>query len=338
MKTIVAIMLALAMALATNSFAVATWENFGADPAYKSREAAIADAPRVLRQAGYPEQAISLLSEAMKGPGVRTHVTNGMKLDFMRSGKSALWRNVLVKFKKPPRETSMEYSAPSEEWTVEWDGKKWTVGIPDVCNNIYGKRPVRHVPVATPAPRTVTTTRGCPNGIILYANIWSREAIASVSEDLAAGADALITIASKRDSKNASIREAYSVDDVSRTLGDEIIAKVGVRAPVDSSITAQVIDPTSLRVVEDLGSFKFVEGIAAIPLTPDQRKMIIQTIWPAWVVSPTKSGGKARLWLLPEEWMNGRGNGRFCSKQENGIFKEADFRRYNAVLRATQRR
>ena len=142
MSKIITVMLVLAMALASSPvFAVATWEHFGADPAYQSREAAIADASRVLRQAGYPELVIALLTEAMKKPGVETHVTNGMKLDFMRSGPSALWRNVVVKFEKPPRQDSMEYSAPSEEWTIEANGTKWTVGIPKVCNNLYGKRP-----------------------------------------------------------------------------------------------------------------------------------------------------------------------------------------------------
>src|SRR3989344_760061 len=119
MNKIIAVPLELAMALAANvASATATWEHFNADPAYSSREAAIADAPRVMRQAGYPEPVVSLLTEAIKKPGLRTHVTNGMKLDFMRSGKSALWRNVEVKFRKPPREASMEYSAPSEEWTA----------------------------------------------------------------------------------------------------------------------------------------------------------------------------------------------------------------------------
>lgn len=152
MKKFITVILALAIAaLASSAFATATWEHFNADPAYPSREAAIADAPRVMRQAGYPEPVISLLTEAMKKPGVRTHVTNGMRLDFMRSGKSALWRNVEVKFKKPPREASMEYSAPAEEWTVEWNGTAWTTGVPDVCNNTYGKR-VFVPPQQPPAP------------------------------------------------------------------------------------------------------------------------------------------------------------------------------------------
>src|SRR3989344_7585819 len=141
MNKIVAVALALAMAVVANvASATATWEHFNADPAYSSREAAIADAPRVMRQAGYPEPVVSVLTEAMKKPGMETHVTNGMKLDFMRSGKAALWRDVLVKFKKPPREASMEYSAPAEEWTVNWNGTKWTMGVPKVCNNSYGKR------------------------------------------------------------------------------------------------------------------------------------------------------------------------------------------------------
>lgn len=162
MSKIIAVLLALAIAALANVANAATWEHFNADPAYQSREAAIADAPRVMRQAGYSEQAVSLLSEAMKKPGVRTHVTNGMKLDFMRSGKSALWRNVEVKFRKPPRETSMEYSAPAEEWTVDLNGTSWTYGLPDVCNNSYGKRvsaPTQTPPKPTPLGKAPTFTQ-----------------------------------------------------------------------------------------------------------------------------------------------------------------------------------
>ncbi len=178
---------AVLMLTMRSAHAEATWEHFNADPAYQSREAAIADAPRVLRQAGWPEPVISLLTEAMKMPGVATHVTNGMRLDFMRSGKSALWRNVVVKFKKPPRENSMEYSAPSEEWTVEWNGTAWTVGIPKVCNNIYGKRSGASKPAskpgATPPAKkyTLPPTGGpiatCPDVNFLKVNNWENRAL-----------------------------------------------------------------------------------------------------------------------------------------------------------------
>ncbi len=145
MRVLIALVALLSFGAASDAQAAATWRHFGADRAYATRAAAIADAPRVLRQAGYPEEVIALLKKAVGKPGVRTYVTNGMKLDFMRSGKRALWRNVLVKFDKPPLAERMEYSAPAEEWSVDWEGTTWTLGIPEVCNNLYG-RSTRSVP------------------------------------------------------------------------------------------------------------------------------------------------------------------------------------------------
>ncbi len=180
-------MLALIGALATNSAqaAVATWEHFGADKAYTSREAAIADAPKVLKRVGYPEPVIALLTEAMKNPGTGTYVTNGMKFDFMRSGKDALWRNVLVKFTKPPIKERMEYSAPAEEWSVDWNEKKWTVVLPAVCFNLLGKPtsvpPQKEVPPKKEIPPSVAYSPSkpigaCPDVYLLKVNVWDNRA------------------------------------------------------------------------------------------------------------------------------------------------------------------
>ena len=138
------------------------WKHFGADKAYVDRAAAIADAPRVLKQAGYPAEVISLLTKQMAHPGTRTFVSNSMKLDFMRSGKRALWRNVLVAFEKPPV-PNMSYSAPSEEWSVTWHGQAWTVGIPDVCRNLYGKKSPAPT-LALAEPRCVELSFDAPIG------------------------------------------------------------------------------------------------------------------------------------------------------------------------------
>jgi hypothetical protein len=133
----------------------ATWQHFGADKAYTSRAAAIADAPRVMRQVGYPEPVVALLTEAMKKAGdTNCHVVNGMVLPWMRSGTAAVWRSVRVAFDKPPVSDNMEYSAPCEKWVVEWNGRTWGIGRPEICNNLFG--------IAGSPPPTRTVYRNPP--------------------------------------------------------------------------------------------------------------------------------------------------------------------------------
>lgn len=310
------------MALASPAHAVATWEHFGADPAYHSREAAIADAPRVLRQAGYPEPVIALLTEAMKKPGTETHVTNGMRLDFMRSGPSALWRNVAVKFEKPPRQDSMEYSAPSEEWTVQWGGTAWTAGIPKVCNNLYGKRapapkpqtpppaappPAASAPPAAPPPTFVTGA--CPSGYTLIANAWSLQTLGGLRPE----AEKLIQAANERDSQEATLLVAYQPPDVSRTLGKRLREVVKVRAPITADLPIRYLDPQTGKLVRDLGVMHMVRGVGSFRFSDDPRAYVVETIWPPDFVSPAMSGGERRVRMFPNEWE------KFCAMNEHGI-------------------
>ncbi|MBU0750339.1 hypothetical protein KKH15_02365 [Patescibacteria group bacterium] len=140
-KLIIALALLFAsLGIAGTANATARWQNFGADKAYASREAALADANAVMKRAGWPEEVRRLMLQKMQQRGTTVRLTNGMHLDFMRSGSSDLWVNVLVDFKKPPSKDAgnMEYSAPAEEWVVEWGGKLWRFGRPEVCNNLYG--------------------------------------------------------------------------------------------------------------------------------------------------------------------------------------------------------
>lgn len=323
--------LALAFAaLAIPAHAGATWKRFNADPAYQSREAAIADAPRVFRQVGYPEPVIKLLTEAMKDPGVRTHITNGMKLDFMRSGKSDLWRNVLVDFEKPPIENNMEFSAPAEEWTVEWKGTLYTALDPDVCNNLAALPPLAKLqPVVVKLKPVATAT--CPKGIVLFANAWTMDSIHLASNDLGKRVDALIAAATKRDSENASNIKAYMANDVSggnigdgvsENIGDEIIRVVNVRAPLGIAIQVNLLDPVTTKVVEDLGKVPLVDGIAKIFPTEGQRDTnIVEMIWPAWFSSPTVSGGERRIRVPPSAWnKKGGQNWHWCTLQANAAY------------------
>ncbi|HQT82620.1 MAG TPA: hypothetical protein PLW99_00530 [Candidatus Paceibacterota bacterium] len=254
--------------------------------------------------------------------------------DAVGSGKVALWRNVVVKFEKPPRENSMEYSAPAEEWTVDWNGAKWTVGVPDVCNNLYGKRAPAPLPIVTaqpPAKQLVPTpTAVCPKGIVLFANAWTMDSIYAASNDLGKRVDALITAANDRNSENASDVKAYAANDVSggnvgnggpENIGDEIIHTVNTRAPLGIAIQVNLLDPVTLEVVEDLGMVPLVDGIAKIYLTEAQLVYIVETIWPAWFSSPTVSGGERRILVLPGAWKKKGGrNWHWCSLQENAAF------------------
>ena len=158
MKIIVAVVL-LVFGWADMTLA-SEWKHFGADPAYKSRELAIADAPRVLKQAGYPAPVVELLVEAMKKPGKETRIVNGETLDFMRSGPKELWVNVKVAFVTPPVSDQMEYAAPAEEWSVEYRGTTWTVLLPRVCNNLAGKKSRVAQEECVEARATVKPTKG----------------------------------------------------------------------------------------------------------------------------------------------------------------------------------
>ncbi len=153
MRKLIVLLAALCFfGMAQQASATAVWRHFGVDKAYVTKAEAIADAPRAMRRAGWPEPVIHALVAEMKHSGTRAHVVNGEHLDFMRSGKTAEWRNVLVKFDKPPIAESMEYDAPSEEWHTTWHGVVWTVGIPDVCRNTYG---IQH---AAQTPRVIRKT------------------------------------------------------------------------------------------------------------------------------------------------------------------------------------
>ncbi|MBI4088695.1 hypothetical protein HY415_01215 [Candidatus Kaiserbacteria bacterium] len=175
-------------------------------------------------------------------------------------------------------------------------------------------------PSQEPAAPVLSTTKGCPNGIALYANAWEYE---KIPDDLQGKVDALVVAAASRDSENASNAVAYQTAALSRTLTDELIRVVGVRAPVKARVSAHLRDPQTLKIVGELGTFEFVDGIARIPLDVEHRLQIVETIWQAWFSSPSVSSAERRLWLFPNEWVKSSG-GRWCTKQESGVFKVAN--------------
>lgn len=119
--------------------AQARWQNYGADPAYASKEAAKADAAAVFRRAGWPPEVVAAMVERMRStPPERITLRNGDRLDFMRTGPSGLWRNVLVDFVSHGR--GVEVIVHADRWTVTVGGVTYEAILPDVCNNLAGRR------------------------------------------------------------------------------------------------------------------------------------------------------------------------------------------------------
>ena len=114
---------------------VARWQNFGADPAYASHEAVLADAERVFIRAGWPARVARIMVQKMRTePCERFELRNGDRLDTMRTGRNGMWRNVLVDFQQP---RNMSLTAPSCRWKhTDADGTVYIAIEPDVCHNL----------------------------------------------------------------------------------------------------------------------------------------------------------------------------------------------------------
>jgi len=132
-------LLTLGWAAAGDASAKARWRNYGADPAYASKEAAKADAAAVFRRAGWPPEVITAMVNQMRStPAERITLRNGDRLDFMRTGPSGLWRNVQVDFVSHGR--GVEVIVHADRWQVTVNNVLYEAIVPDVCNNLAGRR------------------------------------------------------------------------------------------------------------------------------------------------------------------------------------------------------
>ena len=92
--------------------------------------------------------------------------------------------------------------------------------------------------------------------------------------------------------------------------------EIKIRAPVDLDLEVFYRDPRgTAKVVYNLGILPVKAGIGSIRLPEYAGDWIVEVIWPDHFISPTKSGGKNRLWLFPEEWEGGK----YCSMNVHGI-------------------
>ena len=110
------------------------WKYFGAAPYALSREEAMRTRENAFHSLGLPLVVASAFMHATEQPGARTHITNGDRLTAMLS-RGEVHHDVLVAFVRPPINGKMEYAAPAEMWQARWQGKVYTLILPEVCNN-----------------------------------------------------------------------------------------------------------------------------------------------------------------------------------------------------------
>ena len=166
--------------------------------------------------------------------------------------------------------------------------------------------------IATPVPPRASV---CPDGRWLIANIWSFKSLpAPIQKEVAR----MMVVAKSRDSRGATNPAAYRGDSVSRTMGALLRKEVKTRALV--SLDLEVFlrysrDPWEPKVAYEVGTLHVKEGTGAIRLPENPHRWIVEVVWPSDFISPIRSGGKNRMWILPEDWEGGK----FCSMNAHGI-------------------
>src|SRR3989344_5402665 len=158
-----------------------------------------------------------------------------------------------------------------------------------------------------------STASVCPDGRWLITNLWSFQSLpAPIQKEVVR----MRAMATNRDTRGATNPHAYRGDDVSRTMGALLRKEIKIRAPVDLDLEVFYRDHRgTAKVVYNLGILPVKAGIGSIRLPEYAGDWIVEVIWPDHFISPTKSGGKNRLWLFPEEWEGGK----YCSMNVHGI-------------------
>lgn len=318
---------------------VEPWKNWGAAPYARSLNEACKKAPTAINGFNMPqtvkEHFIEKLGTVCKSDkGV--WLTPDMLLEQMWSGPDSHHKEPHVMDKKqvgelpvlrspdgrPYSKGSVAETAYSFSWTFVYEGKTYILYLPLVCFNwSWAFGPAVPTPVPTPVatitpavsvPDT-TPVATCTSGFTLFAHARS---LSKLPTGIRERAKLLIKVAEGRDSKFATNPAAYLGDDVSRSLypafsplpNDQIDVVIGV----------QLLDPLTLKVVEDLGTSQITAGDGQIKLTRDQLSRAIQLVWPDNFESPPVSGYLRRLIVFPGEWDNEKG-GKFFCKHATGL-------------------
>ncbi|GEM_PF-2550944 len=156
------------------------WEHFGVDPYATSREEAMRTRDSAFRALGLPSAVIEQLVFATANSGEKTRINVGDHLDVMLSKGGIAHKNVTVAFAAPVR--GMEYAASAEKWQVTWEGRTYTVLLPEICSNwsvIIGPVPAAPPPMAAAPPpaQPLSIIGSCPDVYTLKVNIWTHPAL-----------------------------------------------------------------------------------------------------------------------------------------------------------------
>lgn len=111
------------------------WKHFGTDPYAATRAEAMRTRESAFRSMGLPAPVIAKFMRVTEKPGEKVRIVNGDKFSAMMSRNGVVHRDVTVAFVAPPVSGKMEYAAPAEQWQVVWEGKVFTVLLPEICNN-----------------------------------------------------------------------------------------------------------------------------------------------------------------------------------------------------------
>lgn len=121
--------------LASSVYAEFKWQHFGADPYAATRAEAMRTRESAFRKMDLPAQVVKQLMLATERPGEKVRIVVGNHLSVMLSKGGVVHRDVVVAFVKPPISGRMEYAAPAEKWQVLWEGKVFTIFLPEICYN-----------------------------------------------------------------------------------------------------------------------------------------------------------------------------------------------------------
>lgn len=143
-----------------NAHAETVWRDAGRNPAYATRQEAIADAPRVLREFGWSQPAVDAMVQEMRtNAGTPCVMRQGERYDRMRFGRRGVVSDVVNRTGR---------DQPGVCYTVTVAGVRYEAFIPDICRNLSGRRIVPPPCVTILVPARLVEQDAVVNVGVLY--------------------------------------------------------------------------------------------------------------------------------------------------------------------------